>query len=264
MRGFTMDRAAPEALLSISIQNTKPVELGDLTKSLSALADEFQRHLIENDPEASAADVRLYVREIKTGSIVADVIAISPQLLQGISYLNAVIGFAKHSKAAYDYLTGKSNDKPELDKTSYENFANIVEPIAKDHGAQLNVNAPQGNVVINLNSTEANAAQNSARKEIEKLQSSTSRLHEKVLLYWYQARAEPTSKAGDKGIIESISPNPVKVICATDQIKLQMIFDLENPFKEAYVVDVIVETIKGKPALYKIIAVHEKFQRDDL
>ena len=117
-------------------------------------------------------------------------------------------------------------------------------------------------VQITINSTEANAAQNSARKQIEKLKEPESRFHEKVVLYWYQARADASSTAGDRGIIESISPRPVKVICATDTIKFQMVLDDENPFKEAYVVDVFVETIKGKPALYKVIAMHEKFERD--
>ena len=42
-----------------------------------------------------------------------------------------------------------------------------------------------------------------------------------------------------------------------------MVLDDQNPFKVAYVVDVIVETIKNKPALYKIIALHEKFERDE-
>lgn len=249
--------------LTIEIKNTKPVELGDLTQSLFSLSDEFRRHLEAREPEASAADVKLYVKEIRTGSIIADIVAISPQLFQGFSYINTVISFGKHLKSAYDYLSGKSDDKPELDKISYENLTRIVEPIAKDHGSQLNLGIVNGNVYININSTDANAAQNSARKEIEELREPESSQHEKVLLYWYQARADAASTAGDKGIIESITKRPVKVICATDSIKLQMILNEENPFKEAYVVDVIVETIKSKPALYKILAVHDKFEREE-
>jgi len=251
-----------EARLTIEIKNSKPIELSDLTRSLLGFAEEFRRHIELNEPEAAASDVRLYIKEIRSGSVYADIVAISPQLLQGISYASAVISFSKHLKAAYDYLSGRSEEKPSLDRVSYENLANIVEPIAKDHAAQLNVGTINGNVYFNINSTEANAAQNSARKEMDALREPTSRLHEKVVLYWYQARADTSSATGDKGTIESISPTPVKVMCLNDQIKLQMIFEQENPFKEAYVVDVMVETIKGKPALYKILKLHEKFERE--
>ena len=249
--------------LTFAINNKKPIELGDLTRSLNGFAEEFRRHIERNEPEVSAAEVRLYVKEIRTGSVIADLVAISPQLLQGISYLNAIIGFSKHLKAAIDYLSGKSDEKPQLDKVSYENISSIVEPIAKDHGSQLNIGTVNGAVFFNISSTEANAVQNSARKEIESLKEPSTKLHEKVVLYWYQARADKNSKAGDRGIIESIGINPVKVMCVNDQIKLQMIFEQENPFKEAYVVDVMVETIRGKPALYKILALHDKFERED-
>ena len=141
-RAFTIDRASGQpidAVLSIEIKNAKPVDLADLTRSLFSLSDEFRRHIEINEPEAAAADVKLYVKEIKTGSIVADIVAISPQLLQGVSYVNAVISFTRYIKSAYDYLSGKSDDKPVLDRTSFENLTNIVEPIAKDHGSQLNI-----------------------------------------------------------------------------------------------------------------------------
>jgi len=260
-----MDRASPpvEATLTIVIKNSKPVELADLTRSLLSFADEFTRYIEANEPEAVAGEVKLYIKEMKSGSIVADLVAISPQIVQLISYTNAVISFGKHLKTAYDYLTGKSDEKPELDKASYDNLSSIVEPIAKDRGSQLNIGSIQGAVVININSKDANAAQNAVRKQLENLKEPESRLHEKVLLYWYQARADATSKTGDKGIIESISKRPVKVICDTEKIKSEMVLDDVNPFKEAYVVDVMVETIRDKPALYKVLAIHDKFEREE-
>ncbi len=262
-RAFTMDRAGGvNARLTVEIMNHRPLELADMTRGFLGLAEEFQHFIERDEPETAAGEVKLYIQEIRSGSIIADLVAVSPQLIQSVSHINAVINFGKHLKNAYGYLTGKSESKPRLDKESYQNLANLVEPIANDHGSQLNIGIINGPVHISLNSTDANAAQNSARKELEKLKEPNSSMHEKVVLYWYQARADTTSKAGDRGIIESISPNPVKVICVSDAIKLQMIFEQENPFKEAYIVDVVVETIKGKPALYKIIAIHDKFERD--
>ena len=99
------------------------------------------------------------------------------------------------------------------------------------------------------------------RREINLLDTPATGLHEKVLLYWYQARGDLKSRTGDRAIIESISSSSVKTICANEMIKSQMILNNENPFKEAFVVDVIVETIKGKPALYKVVALHDKLEQ---
>jgi hypothetical protein len=48
-----------EARLTIEIKNNRPIELVDLAKSFSSFANEFQRHLAKEHPEAGAADVKL-------------------------------------------------------------------------------------------------------------------------------------------------------------------------------------------------------------
>lgn len=57
----------------------------------------------------------------------------------------------------------------------------------------------------------------------------TAQPYEKVLLHWYQARGDATSKVGDKGIIETISKQAVKVVCVNDSIKAVMVH-IENNF----------------------------------
>jgi hypothetical protein len=250
-----------ESELTIEIKNVHPIELGDFTQSLLSVAEEFRRVSFE-DPEVAAADVKLYVTEVRTGSITATLLALAPQALQLLSYANSVLTFYKHVKAAVDYLSGTTADKPNLDKVSLQNIANIVEPIAKDRGSQMNF-GHVGQLVINIDYPKANAIQNAARREIALLNEPVSGVHEKVLFYWFQARADTKSKSGDRGIIESITRQPVKTIFANDIIKAQMMMESENPFKEAYIVDVGVETIRERPSLYKIISLHEKFPRED-
>ena len=108
---MTTDRAyggPKEALLTIEIKNKSPVELADFTQSLLSLSEEFRRHIEAQEPEIFAADVRLYVKEVRPGSIIADIVALSPQALQLISYSAAVVNFYKFVKASYDYLSGAS------------------------------------------------------------------------------------------------------------------------------------------------------------
>lgn len=251
-----------EIKLTVKIENSQPVELIDLTESLMAFGDEYKRFMQSGNSETLAgAELRLYVKEIRTGSIITDVVALAPLYLPYIEHAKTVITYAKHLKTVYDYFVGRSKDKPALDKTSYNNFAKIIEPVAKDHGSQMFFSPTiNGNVTFNvsLTSMEANAAQNTIYREVEQLKAAESKLHEKVLLHWYQAKKDPESKTGDRATIEDISNQPKKIIFASDSIKAEMLLKAENPFRYAYVVDVMVETVQNRPVAYKILHVHDK------
>jgi hypothetical protein len=256
---------AAQTRLHIEIKNSQPIELIDLNKSLLGIAEEYKRFLSTSGSPADAEEIKLYVSEIRSGSVIADLVAFSPLLLPFVEQTVSILDFCKYLQAAYSYLLGKSSEKPQpLEKVDYQALTNIVEPIAKDGAGQMNIGAININqpvIQITMNSIEANAAQNSAKREIEKLQEPVTGIKEKVLLYWYQARNDPKSEAGDRAIIESIYRGPVKTVFANESIKTKMLLDMENPFTHAYVVDVAVETIRGRPALYRILEVHDKIDK---
>ncbi|MCX5815689.1 MAG: hypothetical protein NTX75_05525 [Proteobacteria bacterium] len=257
----------PESpIFTIKIKNQQPVELVDLTNSFFSLADEYKRFIGQDVIQESGdipEEIKLYIKEIRTGSIEADLVAYAAGMIPFLEHTKTVIEFGKYLKMAYDYLTGKSCSKPQLQKINYENLSAFVEPIAKDNASQINCQTiinGDVNVYLDINSLEANAAQNIAKREISLLREPIIGIKEKTLLYWYQARNDPKSQVGDKAIIESIQTNPTKTIFRNDNIKSQMIYG-ENPFKSAYIVDVQVETIQGKPVVYKILDIHERIDR---
>jgi hypothetical protein len=256
-----------EAKLTIKIDNKHPVELTEFTSAFLAMGEEYKRYITKNDTTAVDEDIRLYIKEIKTGSIIADLQALAPLALPFVENATTIIGFTAHIKTGIDFLLGKSNEKPELEKQSYENLSVILAPVAKDNGSQINFSPTvNGNVVLNLNvsSLEANAVQNACAREIAQLKEPETGFHDKVLLYWYQARNDTKSKTGDRAIVESISPANVKTIFATESIKAKMILDdHENPFKSGYVVDVAVETVNGRPKLYKITEFYERIDLEE-
>lgn len=252
-------------VMTIEINNKQPVELFDLTNSFLSLADEYRR-FSEKEPVSEIQEVKLYIKEIRTGSIIADIVACAPGVLPYIGYATSVISFSTYLKRAYKGLLGHDatdDNLKGLAKTNYENLSNIVEPVAKDNGSQINIHTTvNGNVTVNFNfnSVEANAIQNRIKREISLLKEPTTGIKEKVLLYWYQARNDPKSKAGDKAVIETIQPTPVKVVFSNEKVKAQMIYG-ENPFTSAYIVDVEVETIGGRPVIYKVLECHERIDK---
>ncbi len=255
-----------ETKLTIEIKNKRPIELIDLTESLLSVGDEYKRFIAANPEFADSPGLKLYVKEIRAGSIVTELMALAPLALPFIHESKNLVEFAKYLKTTYEYFAGKGKETPALiEKASYNNFTKIIETTAKDSGSQLVVNAFEGGQVVvnfNLNSTEANAAQNTIRRALEEMREPETRIHNQVLLYWYQARGDVKSNAGDKGIIESISAAPVKVVFENEKIKALMLLESgENPFRSVYIVDVFVETVTGKPALYKVSAFHERLDK---
>ncbi|MBU2538801.1 MAG: hypothetical protein KKH22_10190 [Proteobacteria bacterium] len=254
-----------EYKFTIKISNTKPVELIDLTNSLFGIGDEYKRFIIKTDGAHAEEEVKLFIKEIKTGSIVADIVAMAPYALPIIQHGLTIISFADYLKKGINYFLGKEKKEPELERANYENYSNILEPVAKDNGSQLNLSTTVNgdvNVFVNINSVEANAVQNGIRKKLDSLNEPVYGRKNKVLMYWYQARKDTKSKAGDRAIIESISSMPVKAIM-DELIKKEVLSSAENPFKMAYVVDVEVETIKNKPAVYKILELYDQFEIDN-
>jgi hypothetical protein len=248
----------------VEIKNHYPVELLDLTQSFYSFAKEYEGYANSEFEGADRRGTKLFVKEIRTGSIITELIPHASGLLPLLSEANTVLGFAKHLKSVIDRLRKPSHGElPAISKTTLTNINSIVDPVAKDSASQINVHTEINNyapVYISINSQEANAIQNQVRAELEHLRSPVVGLHTKVLMYWWQTRND-TSQTGDRAIIESISSRPVKVIFDSEQIKADILALEDNLFKHAFIVDVVVETIEGKAALYKVVKVHEQMER---
>lgn len=255
-----------EGKLTVKISNNQPVELIDLTEAFFSLGEQYKRFIARNPEPTLPETIRLYVKEIKTGSIIVDLVAFAPLILPVIRDTNTVIGFTKYLKDAYGFFLRKNNKIEQFEKSDYNQLSKIIDIVAKDSGAQIHIHTTVHGTIhqeFNLNSLEANAAQNVIQQELKQLEASQISRYDKVLFYFYQAREDTRSQTGDKGIIEKISPIPKKIVFENEEIKRAMLHTAKNPFHLAYVVDVDIETINNKPALYKIVAFHESFDKPE-
>jgi hypothetical protein len=212
-------------------------------------------------------NVKLFIQEIRQGSIEIDLVdlvnysvAMAPVVAANF---NAVLDFAEQLKRVYDWLTRGVGEKPAAlnERPRIQNFRQIVEPVAKDNNGSLifqpiicNNTAP---VTIHIGSLDANAAQNSANRLIEAMAEPVCGLHERVLLRWYQTRNDAASDKGDMAIVESVSARPIKTVFLGESLKVRMLNLEENIYRQAFLVDVIVESLRGRPALFKISQIHD-------
>ena len=253
-----------EAKLTIKIENKKPVELIDFTDSFSSLGNQYYKFLSESEDFSLKPETKLYIKEIKSGSIIAELSDLVPLVIPFAENSNSVIEFTGFLKKGFDYFLGKTEEKPkEFDLKDCTNFNNIIKPIAKDNGSNVLFNADWNfeGATVNFifNSVDANAIQNGIRKEKESLKEPTQNIKKKVLFYWDSAKYDDKSKAIDRGFIDSIHGTALKVTFEDDTTKSKMLDIEENPFHLAYIVDVEIHEIKNIPCLYKILSLHDSF-----
>jgi len=251
-----------EQWLQIRIDYSRPVGLTDLTLSLLAFSQEYAKFVEATADTQSAAETQLVVKEIRPGSILielfAHVLPVLPLLWDG----TPLDAWLQQATQILDWLAGKLGDKPqELSKSELNNWKTVVEPIAKDHGAQLNL-AVGDNSTVTVNqfiysSEDARKAQQKISDELVRIDTPADNIHRRKLMHWYQTKFVDHTKTGDKVIIEDISKSPVKVIFENDAVKAQMLAgdaNFSRPWHQlAYVVDVEVQTVRSDPKLYTIL-----------
>lgn len=255
-----------EATLTIHIQNKKPVDLFDLTESLQAVARQYQKFLEESEEYSTSDATRLYVQEVKSGSIIIILKDLVPAIIPYSEYVNSVLKFIEFIKEALDYLSSKTDQKPkEFDEKDLKNLYDIVNIVAKDNGSQMNFIGNFDNLTINapVLSTDGNAAQNGITRERIINKTPIKMVHEKVLFYWDSTKYDSkSSKSIDRGRIDDLADNALKVSFNDESMKSEMIDLEENPYHFMFIVDVEVHTVNKMPALYKILKVHDKIEKD--
>lgn len=264
-----MTQQTQDVRLVIKIENNHPIELLDLTKSLVALSTQFNSYAVKHGDCKENREATLYVKEIKSGSIILELVELATAgMIPFIENTNTIIGFTQFLSSVVNYFLKNEGDKPELHPSDMREISAIVNPISKDTGSQLNLsNTINGNVTFNFNigSTETNALQNVLKSEIEKLKlpEHSDEIYSSELLTWYQARDDMKSKTGNKGVIENLHPKPLNITFDSEELKEEMLHSDINFFNTVYVVDVKIQTIQDEPKAFKIMKLHDYFDKND-
>lgn len=256
--------------LEVKINNENPVVLADLTLSLLGISQQYQRFIEAETNQDYQASTELYIKEVRTGSIIVELVALAMPIVPLVWEGGSLSEWTNYAKQTVDWLLGKADKAPkEICKQDLRQWQNILEPIAKDNGSQLNFTVSDGATVINqifINSQEANAAQNSIKRQLERLDEPDDHIQKNRVMHWYQTKFASDSHTGDKAIIEDISKKPVKVIFENNAVKEAMLGGdqrFSNPWhKLAYVVDVEVQTVNGVPKMYTILRYHQEHTFD--
>ena len=252
--------------LEITIQNKTPVVLTDLTLALLSVGQQYEKFIENETTEQHRAGSELFIKDVRSGSIIVELIAQTLPVLPLLWAGGSLSEWTNYAKDVVDWLAGKIPSRPkDLTKQDLRQWNQILEPVAKDSGSQMNFSVSNGGTVINqffISSEQANAAQNAIRREIEVLDEPSDHVQRKRVMVWYQTKFDEASLTGDRAVIESISRTPIKVIFENNAVKRAMLNGdprFSKPWHElAYIVDVSVQTVGGVAKLYTVLNYYEE------
>lgn len=258
------------SVLEIRINNFVPIELTDLTMSLLGIGNQYTSFI---EAEANAdfeVATELYVKEVRSGSIVIELITNTMPLVPLLWTGGSMLEWVEYSKSTIEWLTSSRSDPPRaINKQTLKQWNNILEPVAKDGSSQMNISAKEGNVTVNqiiINSSDAVKAQEKIRYELEKFDEPDDNTHIMKVMTWYQTKFDLNSNTGDRAIIEQISKKPLKVVFENQAVKTAILEgneEFDKPWHElAYLVDVVVQTVRDVPKVYTVIRVHSEHTFD--
>jgi len=251
-----------DVTFEVHYKTGQPVELADLGDSFRSLGRQYEDYVNRHGYDQTPNNARLYVTDVRKGSIIVTLIHLLEQGSIVIKDLDVLAGFYTNLKDLIDYFRSQQSVPPEeITREDASRLSRIVEPAAKDGGGAISFvfNATSQPIITNniiINSESANAIQNNVRRFLGPTPPPDPGSFEREVLYLQQMRGDVLSKVGDRGVIERFSTKPVKLHFMTPESK-SAVLDTPYPFKVAHVVDGQVSTVKGEPALYKVTNVHE-------
>lgn len=270
-----MSRRKPDELphIILNIQTQRPIELDDFVSAFSSIASQYDKFVRSEYPELSG-DAKIYVREVRAGSIEADLI---PWAMQGLSAIVNVIEqiqIVEKFVRTYGAVLGKylnGSKEPDATRSDLKDLMGAVTAIANDPNGRSTLQAvayedgkKKIKAAIVFNTSQAREAQKQIEDQKLLIEASTSADHQRVLMTFKQSNVKDTAmgrRTGERVAIEDISSRDLPLIYASElaeqRIKHEVREADENVYKKGFIVDVNVQLVGGRPAGYRVTNLHQ-------
>ncbi len=261
------------------IERETPISLERLTFGMMALGAEYERFVKSEHPKISPPEAELLVQRVTEKCIWIELIgAISP-VLQGMDNIIIFSEFVKMLGVKLGALTAPEGRIEDTTTKELVNLTRMMETIVGDTQGEAEIIALNYNsetkekttqVRIVYKAKDSQLIIDNAEAQIREITGPESNVHNGVLMRLFQTNlgeAVADRSSGEKGIIESITDRPRRLIYASDlagqRIKSAWAEEGQNPYELGFVVDVDVQMVDDKPRAYRIMDVHEIFPLDE-
>ncbi|MCE8553740.1 hypothetical protein KBY29_05420 [Ruegeria pomeroyi] len=239
--------------------------------AFTSLASDYKRSL---EGKGLDADAKIYITEVRAGSIVADLLPIVatafPAVVASAEQLGQAIDFVKTWKERLKLL--RDGLIPEgLSKSELKTFTDAVQAVARDPNATQLLEAAtfedgkrKVKAAFKFSTNDARAIEKTIEGEFKRLEEASDQIHRRVLMYFTRSDvgdAPIEKRSGERAVISEISEKDLPIMYASElaeeRIKHEIRDSDENIYKKGFSVDVIAQMRGGKVIVYKVLEVHQ-------
>ncbi|UUX51163.1 hypothetical protein NUH88_05595 [Nisaea acidiphila] len=263
------------AHIEVTIDTEEPIELGDFVSAFTSIANQYERYMKREHPDLRD-DAKVYVREVRTGSIIADLVPHAGTLISLMDQILIVRQFVHAYGERLSVYLGGNGRLDDASKGELDDLMKQVGAIAKSKNGKGQIAAVvyengqrQVRAAVTFNTNESRAAIKQIEDHRKALDAISSADRQRVLMVFKRSdvgSADVGVKSGERVIIESLSDRDLPLIygssLAEERIKDQMRNIEENIYHKGFVVDVNVQTRGGRPAAYAVTHVHQIIDLD--
>lgn len=266
------------AILTLKIATEEPVELRDFVGAFTSLANEFERFVNAELPDAKS-EPRMFVREVRRGSIEADLITgLAVAAVNHIDQIMVLEDFVRRWGARFTALASGNVAPGELETNSeLKDWADAAKAIASDPIAAHRLEAAtfvddkrQIRASFQFSASDARTALQNIEDRRKMLSKPDVEHYERVLMVFTRSDindADVGKTSGERVRIEEVSSKALALMYGSEVAEARIKHEIreadENVYKKGFVVDVHVKLRHGNPVAYSVTNVHDVLDLPD-
>lgn len=264
-----------KSYLTVTLDLAEPVEIADFAALFAGIGSQFDRFLAEQHPEMKG-QAHMYVKEVRKGSIVADLIPSIPDLVGYMDNVLIVGGFgALFSKRVRKLISGQFIEA--TGKTDVVEVGKTLRAISKDNTGDMMVESVEledgiwkRKVLLKFSAPEARKAEatlEEQKREMDKVERADL---SRVLMTFERSRKSDTDlnkPTGELVIIEASDPKPKALIYGSEMVERRIKTEIrdadDNIYKKGFIVDANVQMRLGRIVGYTVTEVRQVIDLPD-
>lgn len=267
------------AHIILNLETTEPIELGDFVGTFVALGNDYERFISERGIQ-DKSEAKIYVKEVRAGSIEADLIpwiSVFAPFITEMDKALIVEEFVRRWSARIAALIKGDTPKSDASSAEMKDWARMVEAIANDPDGKATIKAAvfedgrrQIRAAVQFDTKDARKAMATLAEQRRLLEQQGTDTKERVLMIFTRSDvndADINKKSGERVQIEELHDKPLALMYASEMAEERIKHEIreadDNVFKKGFVVDVLVKLRGSRPVAYSVVTVHDVIDLPD-
>ncbi len=260
------------AHITINLKTKDPIELGDFVGTFVAIGNDYERFIRARGLDQKV-EAKIYVKEVRAGSIEADLLpwlSVFAPFISDAEKIMLVEDFVRRWGGRLQALVrGRTSELPGTSE-ELKDWTKMVQAIANDPDGRATIQAARFEdgkrqifAAVQFTTAEARDAMSTIESQRKLIEGGGSESRSRALMIFTRSDvndAKLDRRSGDLVKIDEISDRSLPLIygsaLAEERIKHEIREADDNVFKKGFVVDVIVKYRSGTPVAYSVSHLH--------